>query len=472
MHKKLKILISNTQKLFNCEMIRNLALRNGFVKRTGKLDAKTFLNLCIFQGEDLCSASLLRLCSRLDSTHNISISPQALSKRFNANAVEFMKIVFNEMMQLQNRVLSSENKVLRSFFNRITIIDGTFITLPDEHREHYRGTKKNASAKIQLQYDFLTGEFILCDIMHGTQNDQSFISTTESTVQKGDLCLKDLGYYKTDNLKFIENNEAYYVSKVRIDAHIYKKEEIIESGFKGKTTIRKRYTPIDIYKLAEPLAEGKILELPEVYLGHTNKNKFKTRLIITKLTEEDKKKREAKLEKDLKNCRRKPNDLQKKWAEINYYITNVPTTIATTNQIHELYGLRWQVELMFKIWKSVFKIHLVKKTNVERFQCFLYGRLISLLLSSTIVFTSRTIIYQDDGKEISEIKSFQITQEYFNGQNGKIFNGDVLFSKLINKIFVAIKRFGIKSRKKSKKTPFLILMDIKITEDELEKIAV
>ena len=47
MHKKLNILISNTRKLFNREIIRNLALKNGLVKRTGKLDAKTFLTYVI-----------------------------------------------------------------------------------------------------------------------------------------------------------------------------------------------------------------------------------------------------------------------------------------------------------------------------------------------------------------------------------------------------------------------------------------
>lgn len=127
---------------------------------------------------------------------------------------------------------------------------------------------------------------------------------------------------------------------------------------------------------------------------------------------------------------------------------------------------------MFKIWKSIFKMNMVKKTNIERFECFLYGRLISLLLSLTIVFTSRTIIYEDEYKEISEIKSFQITQEYFDSQNGKIFNGVVSLSITINKIFKTINRLGIKSLKKGKKIPSLILKNIKFTEGALEKIAI
>ncbi|MPN12630.1 hypothetical protein SDC9_159948 [bioreactor metagenome] len=59
---------------------------------------------------------------------------------------------------------------------------------------------------------------------------------------------------------------------------------------------------------------------------------------------------------------------------------------------------------MFKVWKSIFKINQVKKVKIERFKCFLYGRLIALLLSSSIVFTAKNIIIENENKEISEIK--------------------------------------------------------------------
>ena len=56
---------------------------------------------------------------------------------------------------------------------------------------------------------------------------------------------------------------------------------------------------------------------------------------------------------------------------------------------------------------------MVKKTKIERFECFLYGRLIAIQLSSCVVLISRKVIYLEEGKEISEIKSFGVVQEYF-----------------------------------------------------------
>jgi len=36
-----------------------------------------------------------------------------------------------------------------------------------------------------------------------------------------------------------------------------------------------------------------------------------------------------------------------------------------------------QIEIMFKVWKSIFNIANVRNLKIERFKCFLYGRLLS-----------------------------------------------------------------------------------------------
>ena len=127
---------------------------------------------------------------------------------------------------------------------------------------------------------------------------------------------------------------------------------------------------------------------------------------------------------------------------------------------------------MFKIWKSIFNINNVKNVKIERFKCFLYGRLIALLLSSSIVFTARDIIYEESSKEISEIKSFYQVHEFFTVFKTEIFKGEVAISTLIKKIINAIYRLGIKSKKKGYKTVHKILNYLQISNDDLANMVI
>jgi len=340
---KIKRIIHNLEQLYSLNRVEKIAEKYLFIRRKAKVTAKSFLNLCTFKGENLCSSSLSILCSNLEANEKISISPQALSKRFNTESVDFLKRIFHNMLNSQNEILRSNEPLLKSYFNRITIVDSTAFQLDDKHADNCKGCGVKSSIKIQLQYDLLTGEFIHCELEAGSVADASYIPTLQETIKKGDLALQDLGYFKTNNLKFIEDKEAFYISRLKVNINLYKREEITEYGFRGKVIVRERYSIIDIKSLAEPLTEGETLEFNNIYIGSTNKNRIKCRLILTKLTEECKRKKEINNEK-LKN-RGLINGPKKNnwWLSYSSYLTNVPCEILSKEQIHELYEIRWQI---------------------------------------------------------------------------------------------------------------------------------
>lgn len=107
---------------------------------------------------------------------------------------------------------------------------------------------------------------------------------------------------------------------------------------------------------------------------------------------------------------------------------------------------------MFKVWKSIFNINDVKPMKIERFLCFLYGRLISLILSFSIVFTTKNLIYEKKDIEISELKSFYIITEFFDKLRIEIFKGYLAILRLLKIIIDTITKRGKKSRRKGKKT--------------------
>ena len=173
--------------------------------------------------------------------------------------------------------------------------------------------------------------------------------------------LKDLGYFKAEHFKNIEECGAYYLSKLKSSTAIYIKNDNPEIMSNGKVRKESLYKRIDIQEIVNPLAEGQTIELLDIYIGKTTK--FKTRLIVTKLTEECKKKREENFLKIAKKKSKKNINKETYWTSINIYITNISIETMDKEQLHDIYALRWQVELMFKIWKSIFKINDVKKVK-------------------------------------------------------------------------------------------------------------
>lgn len=362
MHKRLKQLIKIIKEIFTLEYINKLSRKTKFVQRKSTITAKDFLAFNFFSSHDMCDKLLSTLCSRLESQFGILVSPQALNDRYNKYSVEFMREVFNNMLAKQNQILHKEKSHLQLTFNRIIINDATSFVLPKEFREEFKGAggvSSKSAIKIQLQYELLTGKFMCCDIENGTKSDFKYLDTMSNHIEFGDLKLADLGYFKVDYLKNIHDRQAYFISKLKRNTVVYKKNPNAEKNKDGTIKKSTEYTKIDIQELIKPLAEGTTVELKDIYIG--SKKELKTRLIVTKLMAEDKKKREIKHKRYLQKNRRIKSNGNTFYNEINLYITNVPAEILTTEQVHDVYSLRWQIELMFKIWKSIFNIHRVKK---------------------------------------------------------------------------------------------------------------
>lgn len=137
--------------------------------------------------------------------------------------------------------------------------------------------------------------------------------------------------------------------------------------------------------MASDIAQS--LDLKEVYLG--KKQQIPLRLVIEKLPEEVKNKRLQKLKNQQANQSKQKkayqtSELKKLLCGYNLFLTNVSQEVLTLSQIAQFYRLRWQIELLFKIWKSLLTIDKMGKMSMFRFECYLYGKLMAILLTNQI----------------------------------------------------------------------------------------
>jgi len=66
------------------------------------------------------------------------------------------------------------------------------------------------------------------------------------------------------------------------------------------------------------------------------------------------------------------------------FITNIPKEKVSAEMIGTLYKIRWQIELIFKEFKSLMKIDVMHGKNEATINTFIYGKLISILLITDI----------------------------------------------------------------------------------------
>jgi len=118
------------------------------------------------------------------------------------------------------------------------------------------------------------------------------------------------------------------------------------------------------------LTPGQTYEIKEAYIGK-NQRLF-TRVIIYRLTEKQIMERRKKQSYTESKNGIAFSEKSKRLTDINIYVTNTPWEVVPMEQIHDFYSLRWQIEIIFKTWKSLFQIYHWQTIKQERLECHFY----------------------------------------------------------------------------------------------------
>ena len=86
------------------------------------------------------------------------------------------------------------------------------------------------------------------------------------------------------------------------------------------------------------------------------------------------------------------------------YVTNVEEERLPAESVRLLYSLRWQIELVFKSWKSYHGLTQVRGEKPERIECFIYGRLIMMVITAFLFGSIRSYLWNTKKREASFLK--------------------------------------------------------------------
>jgi hypothetical protein len=149
----------------------------------------------------------------------------------------------------------------------------------------------------------------------------------------------------------------------------------------------------------------------QAFIGE--KERFPVRMSIELISEEVYQKRILAVEKENKKKGRTTSEEFRIRARFNILVTNVPEEYLPVEKMYSLYKTRWQIELVFKTWKSTIGINKLQPMKYHRFMCILYAKFILFLVNSQIVGMIARKLY-DGKKQLSMDKGMKTLLVYFN----------------------------------------------------------
>ncbi len=364
------------------------------MKRKSKLNPFVFFDLMMYDSSARSSKSLNQLAIEAQSSHNVEISKQGVDKRFSDCAVSFLKLLIERQLQCElNRQLDSS---WLDLFNRVVIKDSTRFELPEQYAEHLPGSggaASKAGACLQFEFDFKSGQIIDLNLTAANRPDVTDSLQTLSLVGPNDLIIRDLGYFAFKSLLNIAEKEAFFISRLRPKIIVYE----LNAG---------ELQPMDFGVLYRRMKKYGLNRIEKnVFIG--TEPKIPVRLVIDLLPEEIYQQRVRKADKKRKSQGCKSSEKFKLMSRFSLIITNIPEDILPVHAITAIYRTRWQIELIFKIWKSILGVDHIRNMKYSRWLCILYFKLLMMIVNWSIIMNKRPLIYKKTAKLLSLIKSFK-----------------------------------------------------------------
>ena len=330
------------------------------------------------------------MCGRIEELNpNASLTPQSLEERINKKeTVEYIKKILEDTINERLALFMQGSHSLFSLFSDVEIQDSTIITLNEKLADKFKGYGGNASTsslKVDFVYSLKYCKVIKISLHEGVYPDQSIAKNDSYTAPIGSLNIADLGYFVLGRFKLLDMSGRYYLSRLSGSVNVYLSQED-SACVNLPEYIDKEFRNANVIDIT-------------VYIGA--KEKLPVRLIAYRLPEQvvAEKRRKA-----IATAKKKGRTLSKEslnYLNFSFFITNVPKEIWKPEVVGTIYRIRWQIELMFKYWKSLLNIHTLKGTRAERIQCIIYARLLSIVLITYVCSYAAEYVWNICKKELS-----------------------------------------------------------------------
>lgn len=368
----------NFSRFFDTSVFKKLAEESGFSRRKArKITASAFVMGFIECSLKKC-CSYLKWAGAIGRISGKSVSKQSLFERMNKGASVFAQHLLQYAVNKQ--IAKVRDAGLFTSFKKVLLQDSTTLSLPDKLAKYFpgnisRGVQK-AVARIGCILELKTMRFLHFKLSGFTLNDQSSSHDAIPLLNKGDLVIRDLGYFSMGCLKAIADKKAHFLSRLRYGVNMY--------DSRGKLVLLKK-----LLRLKRTVDQW-------VWIGKDRS--VAVRLVMIPLPAARAAERKRKARKD-RDRRLNHSKTYYQWLEYTCFITTVTDQVWSARQVAQVYKVRWQIEIIFKSWKSGFNLQSIMQEQYRN----VYRIITAILLMLVFICLFMQKMYVQFTTEVKKI---------------------------------------------------------------------
>lgn len=347
---------------------QRLADTHRLIRRRRKFTAPTLLSTFVLGYLHHPDASAESLAATA-ATLGVSVTPQAVDQRITAPLRDALRDLWDHAA---TRLVAADPRAtpLLRKFTHVLVGDSTTIHLPDALADTYPGCGGTnafgrAALKVRVRWDVPHGTLTHAALEAGRQTDATSPAAAAQP-PPGALVVQDLGYFALDRFRAWDRAGVRWPSKALPGLAV---------------TADGRTAGLTDWLAGQP---GDRVDR-EVEVGV---ERVRCRLVAVRVPPAVAEKRRRDARKRAAKKSRRPSARRLAACDWTTYLTNCPAEHLTAAEVEVLYRVRWQVGLLFKLWKSHNRVAGAWSSDPVRQMAGLYARLVGVVVQHWLVLTA------------------------------------------------------------------------------------
>jgi hypothetical protein len=351
---------------------RDEARRLGLIKRTRKVDGASLCQTLVFGYLAYPRATLSELVQTA-TICGLTISPQGLDYWLHGAVARRVADWLRALLEaaLQETVTQEAHLVpLLDRFAAVVVEDSSILTLPGEYAALWPGCggspgASGAALKLAGRWNLTSGALSL--LLRAGKAHDGTIADGREALPAGSLYLIDLGYFALKRLAAVAQGGAFYLCRYLVGTTlVVDGKRWAASAFLAAQASRTVECEV-VLGIAEPLS---------------------CRLLAIRVSKAEAAARRRRMHAEARRNGGTPSKERLALADWTILITNVPPERLSLEDALVLARVRWQIELLWKVWKTDGGLRVSQSQKPEHRLCEVYAKLIALVVQHWTVLTA------------------------------------------------------------------------------------